>query len=59
MGDLLKAAGKPWDEKPAGPDAIAKVQLDTQVLEQVVPLRDDAHLPQTIVDDWLSVRNAI
>lgn len=58
MRDLLDAADKPWDDQRAGPDAIAKVELDTALLEAITPLPETAHDAITIVEDWRSVRTS-
>jgi nucleoside-diphosphate-sugar epimerase len=59
MADLLHAAGKPFDDKPAGPGAIAKVELDTAMLETIVKVPAPSNPAQAIVQDWQSVRNAL
>jgi UDP-glucose 4-epimerase len=56
MDALLKAAGKPWDNRVAGPTAITRVELCTDLLEKFTQMpHSTAH---TIVEDWKSVKDA-
>lgn len=52
MGDLLNAAGFAWTPKPATPQTIAKVHLDTTKLEQKVQFAPQDSTAQGIVADW-------
>ena len=59
MGDLLDAAGKNWQPRPAPPDAIAEVTLDTSSLEKLVKFAPDASQAGVLVKDWQQVSNTL
>lgn len=51
MGDLLDAAGLPWAPRPAGPQTLARVMLDTTRLADLgcAPARAT---PESLVAEW-------
>lgn len=52
MGDLLDAAGLGWSEKPATERTIAKVELNTGLLERMIPFDTPNCTAEGIVADW-------
>lgn len=56
MGDLLDAAHLSWSARPAGPDAIPDVELDTSVLAGLTAVAEEDPSPAAVVADWLSCR---
>lgn len=57
MGDLLDAAGLTWTPKPATDRTIAKVHLDTTMLENRVAFAQADSTATGIVNDWQSERH--
>lgn len=55
MADLLRAAGRTWTARPAGPKAIAQVRLDTTILQSVAPLPTEASDAARLVAEWREV----
>ncbi|MEZ5911261.1 MAG: NAD-dependent epimerase/dehydratase family protein [Paracoccaceae bacterium] len=55
MGDLLDAAGLDWGYRPAGPQAIERVVLDTARLQGIVPLGPETGDAAGIVAEWRAV----
>ncbi|NUH67090.1 NAD(P)-dependent oxidoreductase [Sulfitobacter sp. S0837] len=52
MGALLDAAGLAWQPRPAGAESIAKVELDTNALERLVPFAPENTSPAGLVGEW-------
>ncbi|MFA7432949.1 MAG: NAD-dependent epimerase/dehydratase family protein [Gemmobacter sp.] len=52
MADLLDAAGIRFTPRPAPPEAIARVVMDTAALARLVPPRPGDSLPATMVAEW-------
>ena len=52
MGALLDAAGLAWAPRPAGPDTIAEVALDTARLERLTAFAPEEGTPEGIVAQW-------
>ena len=52
MGALLDAASHPWQPRPAPPDAIAEVVLDTATLNRFIPLDPEAGRAARLVAEW-------
>lgn len=58
MGALLDAAGLGWTPRPAPPDAIPEVELDTGRLAALVPLAPGLGQPAALVAEWRGSRPA-
>jgi len=58
MGALLDAAGCPWTPRPAPPDAIAEVALDTGPLSRFTPLNLASGTPPRLVAEWRAYEKA-
>ena len=52
MADLLRAAGRDWVPRPAPPEALPEVALDTTLLHSFLPLPPEAATPARIVAEW-------
>lgn len=52
MADLLRAAGRTWTPRPAGPEAIGEVRLDTARLQTVAHVPPDAADAARLVAEW-------
>ena len=52
MGALLDAADLPWHPRPAPPEAIARVSLDTKRLEEQVRFAAQDSTPGGMVSEW-------
>ncbi|WP_147111991.1 NAD(P)-dependent oxidoreductase [Tateyamaria sp. syn59] len=52
MGDLLDAAGLDWEPRPAPARTIAKVHLDTTLVEGIYPFVPTDSTASGIVQDW-------
>ena len=59
MGALLDAADHPWRPRPAPPEAIAEVRLDTAALGRFTRLDPDAGRPERLVAEWRADRAAM
>lgn len=58
MGALLDAAGHPWQPRPAPPEAIAEVVLDTARLNRFIRLDPHSGTPARLVAEWRADRAA-
>jgi UDP-glucose 4-epimerase len=52
MGGLLNAAGLAWRPRPAGPETIAHVELDTSRLTELVELPVEGDICAGLVAEW-------
>ncbi len=52
MAELLRAARRGWVPRPAPPEALAEVALDTGLLQTLLPVPPDAADPVRIVAEW-------
>lgn len=52
MGALLTAADRPFSYRPAGPQTLANVTLDTRLLETFVPFSAQDSDPAQMVREW-------
>lgn len=59
MGALLDAAYHPWQPRPAPPDAIAEVVLDTGTLSRFTNLDPEAGRAHRLVAEWRADRAAM
>lgn len=52
MADLLNAAGQPWHFGPPNPAVVARVVLDTALLQSLCPLPPEAGQASAMVAEW-------
>lgn len=56
MADIVRQAGRPFNWQAATPNAIARVELDTSLLQTVMDLRPERATPNGILEDWRAWR---
>ncbi len=56
MGELLDAIPYPWQQRPAPPEAIAEVLLDTDRLNRFIALDPSSGRAETLVQEWRAFR---
>ena len=59
MAELLRATGLAWHFGPPNPAVIARVALDTALLQGLVPLPSTAATPSAMVAEWQEVHDAV